>query len=48
MAGQARDHKHGGNGTCGGTHPNLGNPCGLTRTVATREKTMPDIRDEIG
>ena len=47
VTGQARDHKHDGNGTRGGTRPNLGNPSGLTRTAATREKTTPDIRDEI-
>nr|POE65837.1 hypothetical protein CFP56_13923 [Quercus suber] len=45
---EARDHKHSGNGTLGGTHPNLGNPSGLTRTAATREETLPDIRDDIG
>lgn len=48
MTGQARDHKHGGNGKPSGMHPNLGNPSELTKTAATREETTPDIKDEIG
>lgn len=48
VTGQARDHDHGRNETPRGTHPNLRNLSGLTRTTATREETTPDIRDETG